>query len=90
MSEVPYRSQVAVALDYEDGSREAPRVVAKGRGLLAEKIVEVAAEHGVSIEANPMLAEALSGVELDERIPRELYVAVAEVIGFVLRSRTRE
>lgn len=89
MTDDPDRPQVAVALSYEDGTREAPRVVAKGRGLLAEKIMEVAREHGVTVEANPMLAEALSGVELDDQIPRELYVAVAEVIGFVLRSRTR-
>lgn len=89
MTDDPDRQQVAVALSYEDGTREAPRVVAKGRGLLAEKIMEVAREHGVTVEANPMLAEALSGVELDDQIPRELYVAVAEVIGFVLRSRTR-
>ncbi len=81
------RPQVAVALDYEAGSREAPRVVAKGRGELADKIMQVARENGIAIEANPMLAEALSGVELDTQIPRELYVAVAEVIGFVLRSR---
>jgi flagellar biosynthesis protein len=90
MSAPEERPSLAVALDYDAGSRDAPRVVAKGRGELAEKIMAVAREHGVSIEANPMLAEALSGVELDERIPRELYVAVAEVIGFVLRARTSD
>jgi flagellar biosynthesis protein len=90
MSVEPKKPQVAVALDYEAGTRDAPRVVAKGRGLLAERIIEIAEEHGVTVEANPMLAEALSGVELDDRIPHELYVAVAEVIGFVLRSRTRD
>jgi flagellar biosynthesis protein len=80
---------VAVALDYEAGTQTAPVVVAKGRGAIAERILEVARENGITIEANPMLAEALSGVELDEQIPRELYEAVAEVIGFVLRSRRR-
>lgn len=79
----------AVALEYEAGTRTAPVVVAKGRGEIAEKIMEVAKEHGITIEANPMLAEALSGVQLDEHIPRELYEAVAEVIGFVLRTRPR-
>ncbi|WIY54269.1 EscU/YscU/HrcU family type III secretion system export apparatus switch protein [Devosia sp. YIM 151766] len=77
---------LAVALQYEQGSREAPRVVAKGRGLIAEKIVALAAENGVVIEANPVLAEALSGVELDEAIPVELYEAMAVVIGYVLRQ----
>ena len=77
---------LAVALHYEEGSREAPRVVAKGRGLVAEKIVALAQENGVVIEANPVLAEALSGVELDESIPIELYDAMAVVIGYVLRQ----
>lgn len=77
---------VAVALEYEIGAREAPRVTAKGYGEIAEQIIAVAEQHGVVIEANPHLAEVLSGVELDESIPMELYEAVAEVIGFVLRA----
>ncbi|KKC38802.1 hypothetical protein WH87_07830 [Devosia epidermidihirudinis] len=76
---------VAVALQYEKGSREAPRVVASGRGLVADRIVALAEENGVVIEANPVLAEALSGVEIDDSIPLELYEAVAVVIGYVLR-----
>ena len=54
--------------------------------LIAEQIIAVAEEHGVVIEANPHLAEVLSGVELDDSIPVELYEAVAEIIGFVLRT----
>ena len=87
MSEEPKKPALAVALEYEIGTHDAPRVVATGRGLVAEKIMEVARESGVTIEANPMLAEALSGVPLDDTIPAELYQAVAEVIGFVLRAR---
>ena len=87
MSEEIKKPAIAVALEYEAGTREAPRVVATGRGLVAEKIMEIARENGVTIEANPMLAEALSGVPLDDSIPYELYQAVAEVIGFVLRAR---
>ncbi|MEQ8594167.1 MAG: EscU/YscU/HrcU family type III secretion system export apparatus switch protein [Parvibaculum sp.] len=82
----PKDRALAVALHYEEGSQEAPRVVAKGRGLVAEKIVALAQENGVVIEANPVLAEALSGVELDESIPIELYDAMAVVIGYVLRQ----
>jgi flagellar biosynthesis protein len=89
MSDEVKRLQVAVALEYETGTRSAPVVVAKGRGLIAEQIMAVARENGVVIEANPMLAEALSGVELDASIPHELYQAVAEVIGFVIRSRRK-
>ena len=81
---------LAVALQYEKGAREAPRVVAKGRGLIADRIVALARENGVVIEANPVLAEALSGVELDDTIPLELYESVAIVIGYVLRVGTQK
>lgn len=80
---------LAVALAYDEGSREAPRVTAKGQGVLAEKIVALAEENGVTVEANPILAEALAGVELDDTIPVELFEATAEVIGFILRARQR-
>ena len=81
--------KLAVALEDEQGSREAPRVVAKGRGLIAERIIALAEENDIIIEANPALAKALSGVELNDEIPVELFEAVAEIIGFVLRARTR-
>lgn len=81
---------LAVALQYEKGSAEAPRVIAKGRGLIAERIIAMAAEHDVVIEANPMLAEALSAVELDETIPIELYESIAVVIGYVLRIAAKK
>ena len=80
---------LAVALAYDEGSREAPRVTAKGQGLLSEKIVALAEENGITVEANPILAEALAGVELDDTIPVELFEATAEVIGFILRARQR-
>ena len=78
------RSKLAVALAYEPESRNAPRVTAKGRGAVAERIIEMAEAPGIVIEDNPHLAEALSAVEIDDQIPIELYEAVAEVIGFVL------
>ena len=90
MSDTPIDPQkLAVALEYEKGSREAPRVVAKGRGLIAERIIALAEENDIVIEANPALAKALSGVEVNDEIPVELFEAVAEIIGFVLRARTR-
>lgn len=76
---------VAVALHYEHGKDAAPRVTAKGHGAVAEAIIDAARAHGVAVETNALLAEALSRLELDQRIPPELYRAVAEVIGFVLR-----
>lgn len=78
---------LAVALQYARPS--APRVVAVGHGLVGEKIIETARAHGVPLEQNADLAMALSKVELDEEIPEALYVAVAVVLGFILRSAAR-
>jgi flagellar biosynthesis protein len=88
MSDNPDEAKIdlAVALQYEKGTRTAPRVTAKGRGEVARHIVASANEHGVTVEANRQLAEALSGVDLDTTIPVELYEAAAEVIGMVLRA----
>lgn len=81
----PTPPRIAVALEYD--GQGAPRVTAKGRGELAERIVETGREHGVAIEENLILAQALSAVELDDEIPVELYRATAQVIGFVLGLR---
>jgi flagellar biosynthesis protein len=78
---------LAVALRYE--KPRAPRVVAVGRGELGQRIIDTALQHGVPLRQDPELAEALAGVELDEEIPEALYRAVAEVIGFVLRTSAR-
>jgi flagellar biosynthesis protein len=80
-------SQLAVALHYDRTG--APRVVAKGKGSLGEKIIEVAKANNIPIEENEVLAGALSNVELGEEIPAELYKAVAEVLIFVLRLSGR-
>lgn len=90
MIDQPKERALAVALQYEKGSRDAPKVVAKGRGLVAERIVALAEENGIIIEANPVLAQALSGVEIDDTIPIELYEAVAIVIGYVLRTSAKK
>jgi flagellar biosynthetic protein FlhB len=80
----------AVALKYEMGAMGAPRVVAKGADLVAQRIREVAKAHGVPLVENPPLARALyATVELDHEIPAEHYKAVAEVISFVLRAKNR-
>jgi len=84
---VEARGQLAVALHYD--KKGAPRVVAKGRGSIGEKIIEVAKAHDIPIEENEVLAGALSKVELGDEIPPELYKAVAEVLVFVLRLSGR-
>ncbi|MBV9512281.1 MAG: EscU/YscU/HrcU family type III secretion system export apparatus switch protein [Caulobacteraceae bacterium] len=81
------RGQTAVALLYE--KPRAPRVVAKGRGEIGQAIVDAARNHGVPLEHNPALAEALSQVELESEIPHELYKAVSIVLGFILRASGR-
>jgi flagellar biosynthesis protein len=80
---------LAVALHYEKGSGEAPRVIAKGKGAVGEKIVETARAHGIPIEENAGLAAALSDVEIGDEIPAELYKAIAEVLVFILRLSGR-
>jgi flagellar biosynthesis protein len=81
------RNQLAVALHYDKSG--APRVVAKGRGGIGEKIIELAKAHDIPIEENEVLAGALANVELGDEIPVELYKAVAEVLVFVLRLSGR-
>lgn len=74
----------AVALDWREGRMRAPRVVAKGSGLVAQRIREVAAAHGVPILEAPPLARALHRhVELDAEIPGTLFAAVAQVLAWV-------
>lgn len=78
-------TSIAIALRYDEDDG-APVVVATGRGAVADKIIETAQAAGVSIDENPMLASALESVPLDETIPQELYEAVAQVIGWVLKA----
>ena len=87
-SSVSGRRPLAVALTYEAPS--APRVVAVGRGEVGQKIIHTAREHGVPLETNPMLAEALSTIDIDSEIPVELYEAVAVIIGFIMNAANTE
>lgn len=77
--------KLAVALKYDKESGDSPRVVAKGRGAVAENIVEVGKESGVKSIENPSLAKDLMMLELKEEIPEELYQAVAEVMAYIYR-----
>jgi flagellar biosynthetic protein FlhB len=81
----------AVALEYKAGAMGAPRVVAKGRGWIAQRIKALAREHEVPLVENVPLARALyRSVALDQEIPAELYRAVAEVLAFVFRARNKK
>lgn len=74
--------QLAVALAYQAG-QAAPRVVAKGRGLLAQAIIERAREAGVYVHESPELVSLLMQVDLDQHIPPQLYLAVAELLAWI-------
>ncbi len=79
-------THIAVALVYDQESSEAPLVVAKGAGLIAEKIKKVAREHGVPVVENKALARLIfKTVELNQMIPETLYQAVAEVLAYIYR-----
>lgn len=76
--------RMAVALAYTAG-QSAPKVVARGRGLLADAIIERAREAGVYVHESPALVSLLMQVDLDQHIPPELYVAVAELLAWLYR-----
>ena len=75
----------AVALEYDRAKNAAPKVVAKGEGVTAQKIIELAKLHDVPIQKDEDLVELLSKIELDREIPAEMYKAVAEVFGFIYK-----
>ncbi len=75
----------AAALRYEPDRDQAPKVVAKGRGKIAEKIVAAAQQHDVPLVEDRNLVQMLEALDLDTDIPAELYRAVAEVLVFVYR-----
>jgi flagellar biosynthetic protein FlhB len=83
-------THVAVALRWDEKVMDAPRVVAKGKRLLAERIRQIARENGVPVLERKVLAHALyEAVEVGREIPPKLYYAVAEVLAFVLKKRRR-
>jgi flagellar biosynthesis protein len=81
--------RTAVALAYSE-TDAAPRVIAKGRGLVAEQIIARAKEHGVYVHESPELVSLLSQIDLDQRIPPQLYVAVAELLAWLYRIERGE
>jgi flagellar biosynthesis protein len=75
-----YTSDIAVALKYD--GKNAPKVTATGEGATAQQILEIAEKHGIPLQTDPELARVLAQIPLGEEIPRELYIAVAEIIAF--------
>ena len=75
----------AVALKYDQKKDKAPKVIAKGRGEIAEKIIEIAKAHNLPLYEDQNLVQILEALELETEIPPELYRAVAEVLAFIYR-----
>ena len=73
----------AAALKYHPGQDSAPRVTAKGSGLVAEKIIDLALRHGIPLQEDPALIQVLSQLDLNQEIPPAIYVVVAEILAFV-------
>jgi flagellar biosynthesis protein len=83
----PQRKTIALAYRQTDA---APRVVARGRGLVAEEIISRAREHGVYVHESPELVSLLMQVDLDQHIPPQLYRAVAELLAWLYRLEQGE
>lgn len=79
----------AVALRYEPQRQQAPKVVAKGRGFVAENILAAAQKNAIPVYQNKSLVNMLMALELDREIPPELYRTVAEVLAYVYRIDKR-
>jgi len=82
------KQKKAVALKYNKGKDSAPKVVAKGKGYIAEKIIEAARENNVPLYEDKNLSQVLEALDLDTKIPPELYRAVAEVLAFIYKLNT--
>jgi len=80
------QENIAVALKYDGSVMNAPQVVASGKGFIAEKIIEAAREFDIPVESDPVLAEALSQMDLGQEIPPELYQVVAEILVFIMET----
>lgn len=89
----PKKKDMAIALGYDIDKMGAPQVMATGKGYIAGKIIEIAREYNIPVEKDPVLAEALSQLDLGQEIPPELYKVVAEILVFIMetdRSQKRQ
>ncbi|MGB3262146.1 EscU/YscU/HrcU family type III secretion system export apparatus switch protein [Paenisporosarcina sp.] len=85
MSEEKKKVKEVVALTYKQNLENAPTVIAKGKGVIAENLIKIAQEHQILIQEDPSLVALLGQLDINESIPEELYQAVAEVFAFIYR-----
>ena len=80
-----HSSKTAVALKYDAAMDQAPKIIAKGNGHVADKIIALAREKGIPMREDPDLIQVLSQLDLNQEIPPSLYQVVAELLAFVYR-----
>ena len=85
MAEDRQKRREAVAIKYVPGEQAAPTIIAKGKGVVADRILEIARENGIAVHEDPDLVEALSKLDLRQEIPPDLYKMIAELLMFVYR-----
>ncbi len=88
MPDTPAKKK-AVALRYDAIQGPAPKIVAKGTGKIAEKIIALAKEHGIPIQEDADLVEILAKLDLNADIPPDTYLVVAEILAFIYRANTK-
>ncbi len=79
------KDKKVVALEYDKGKSAAPLVTAKGKGLVAERILEIAKEHDIPIHSDADLVEILDKIEIEQEIPLEVYAIVAEIFAYIYK-----
>jgi len=80
---------IAIALKYDKEKDPAPKVVAKGKGEIAENIIKIAEEQGITIRSDSNLVEILEKINIDAIIPLEAYTAVAEILNFIYKANAK-
>jgi len=83
------KSSKAAAISYDAEKNRAPRLVAKGSGNIADKIIEIARQHDIPMVKDENLVQVLEALDLETEIPPELYRAVAEVLAFIYRLNNK-
>ncbi|KXZ40054.1 flagellar biosynthesis protein [Alkalithermobacter thermoalcaliphilus JW-YL-7 = DSM 7308] len=84
------KKKLAAALKYDINKDNAPKVIAKGKGLVAENIIKTAKENNITIYEDDQLAKKLQTLQIQEEIPVELYEAVANILAFISKIDTKK
>ena len=80
----------AVALGYDQNKHNAPVVLAKGQGQIAQKIIQIAIDQGIEIRQDADLLQILKAIDIDEEIPVEAFAAVAEIISYIYQKNSQQ